>query len=127
MPKSHQAIVIASLQHRRQSLVAMLRSMPEMGQICECETVDNLEKNPEFHPSLIIFDCWLDDKITLDQICPTRQLFPGAHCLALVKQNGSQVDFSYADTTLSEGFSIHQFFQSIRDLLNNHKTPPVES
>ena len=126
MLESHQAIVIASLQHRRQSLVALLRSMPEMGQISECETVNNLEKDPDLHPSFIVFDCWLDDKITLDQISPTRQLFPGAHCLALVKQNGSQVDFSFADTTLTEGFSIHQFFQSIRDLLNNHKSLPID-
>ena len=117
----HKAIVISSLQHRRQSLAALLRSMPDIGEIHECENMECLEINLYFHPSIILFDCWLDDKLTTDLVKPMRRQFPAAKCLALVKQN-SLVNYPLVDAALVEGFTVDQFFQTIRGLIKNSKT-----
>jgi hypothetical protein len=118
----HKAIVISSLQHRRQSLGALLRSMPDIGEIYECENIECREINLYFHPSIILFDCWLDEKIIIDQIEPMRHQFPGAKCLTLIKQNSHTIGHPLVDAALVEGFSVDQFFQTVRGLIKNGKT-----
>ena len=59
----HKAIVISSLQHRRQSLAALLRSMPDIGEIHECENMECLEINLYFHPSQYHRQLWGDGRL----------------------------------------------------------------
>jgi hypothetical protein len=115
----HKAIIIANPQHRRQSLAALLRSMPEIGEIYECDNTHSLESQLYFYPSLILIDCWLDEKITPELIEPLRRLFPGAHILALVKQNEFAANNPGVDSSLVEGFKVEQFFQTVRSLVNS--------
>ena len=118
----HKAIVISNPQHRRQSLAALLRSMPDIGEIYECDNTSCQGVDPYFHPSIILYDCWLDEKMTLEQIEPLRRHYQGAKCLALVKQNSQGGNPTNADAVLTEGFSVDQFFQTVRHLIKNIKT-----
>ena len=118
----HKAIVISNQKHRRQSLAALLRSMPDIGEIHECENIDCLDIDLYFHPSIILFDCWLDDKMVANLIEPMRRLFPGAKCLTLVKQNSHMINPPAGDAALIEGFSVDQFFQIVRSLIKTGKT-----
>jgi hypothetical protein len=118
----HKAIIISSLQHRRQSLGALLRSMPDIGEIYECEDIQCHDIDLYFHPSIILFDCWLDEKIIIDRIEPMRRQFPEAKCLALIKQNNLMFCQPLVDASLVEGFSVDQFFQTVRNLIKDGKT-----
>jgi DNA-binding NarL/FixJ family response regulator len=118
----HKAIVISNPQHRRQSLAALLRSIPDIGEIYECDNTTCQGIDPYFYPSIILCDCWVDDTITLEQIEPLRRHFSNAKCLALVKQNSPTTSTTSADALLVEGFSVDQFFQTVRHLIKNIKT-----
>ena len=116
----HKAIVISSPQHRRQSLAALLRSIPDIGEIFESDNAYCLGMDSYFQPSIILCDCWIDDKITLELIEPLRKQFADAKLLVLVKQNSQAVNPQNVDAVLSEGFSVDQFFQTVRHLVKNH-------
>jgi hypothetical protein len=118
----HTAIVISNPQHRRQSLAALLRSIPDIGEIYECDNTSCVGVDPYFHPSIILCDCWVDETISLEQIKPLRRQFANAKCLALVKQNSQTISIPDADAVLAEGFSVDQFFQTIRHLIKSIKT-----
>jgi hypothetical protein len=115
----HNAIVIANSQHRRQSMTTLLRSLPEIGEVFESDSAYHLKTDLYFHPSLILIDGWLVEKITPEQINPLRRKFPHARILALVKQNHYLTEISTADASLVEGFSVEQFFQTVSSLINN--------
>jgi hypothetical protein len=115
----HQAIVIANSQHRRQSLAALLRSMPEFGEICEAETVDLLQPPASFHPELAVFDCWQGEVISQKMLNLIRKNFQSIRCLALIRQNNHSTEDTDIDLTLVEGFTIDLFFDTIRHLLKS--------
>jgi len=115
----HQAIVIANSQHRRQSLAALLRSMPEFGEICEAENVDLLQPPDSFHPELAVFDCWQGEVISQKILNSIRKKFQKVRCLALVRRNSRSTEDTDIDLTLMEGFTIDLFFDTIRHLLKS--------
>ena len=115
----HKAIIIATPQHRRQSLAALLCSMPEIGEVYETDSPNHLESQYYFHPSLILIDGWLEERMTPEQIEPLQRIFPHAHILALVKQNEFAATTPLVDATLVEGFSVENFFQTVRGLINS--------
>lgn len=113
----YSAIVIATSQHRRQSLAALLRSMPEFGDIYEAENVGLLRPNTFLRPSIIVFDCWQGEKVSQNDVNTVHDLFPGVRCLALIKQVNPPQSSPDVDCTLTEGFTMDLFFEATRRLL----------
>jgi hypothetical protein len=113
----HCAIVIAGSQHRRQSLAALLRSMPEFGEIYEAECITFLDPPELFCPDLIVFDCWQGEEISQEMLDTVRVRFPEIRCLALIRQNNLLVENTDINTALVEGFTIDSFFDTVRQLL----------
>ena len=114
----NQAVVIASSQHRRQSLAALLRSMPEFGEIYEAENVLRVQPSPSFAPTLIVFDCWQGEDISREMLEPLKQMFKEAHFLALVRQNNEALQTLELDLVLVEGFAANDFYDAVRHLIS---------
>jgi hypothetical protein len=113
----HHAIVIAGSQHRRQSLAALLRSMPEFGKIYEAESIALLDPPEFFYPNLVVFDCWQGEEISQEMLDMVRGRFPEIRCLALTRQNNPSAENTDINAALVEGFTIDLFFDTVRQLL----------
>ncbi len=118
----NQAVVIASSQHRRQSLAALLRSMPEFGEIYEAESVSRVQPSPSLTPVLIIFDCWQGEDFSQEIVDSLKQSFKKARFLALVRQNNEVFHEAGIDLVLVEGFAANDFYDAIRRLISQDKS-----
>ncbi|MCE1253196.1 MAG: hypothetical protein LWX83_06555 [Anaerolineae bacterium] len=120
MVRLNQAIIIASSQHRRQSLAALLRSMPEFNEIYEMESLEQICLDLPENPNLIVFDCWPGENISQETITLVKDSFQNARLLALIRQNNDLMPKLDVDLILTEGFTANFFYDSVRQLITSH-------
>jgi DNA-binding NarL/FixJ family response regulator len=115
------ALIIAGSAQLRDSLLVLLRALPQIETVCQAEDAPSaLAMAPQVQPVLVLLDCDpAEDNLrpALDQI---RATWPGARCLILIEDDEDRrcLRGGGADVTLVKGLRAATVLETIEGLLS---------
>jgi DNA-binding NarL/FixJ family response regulator len=124
------ALIIAKPGRIRDSLRALLRAIPQIGEICQVDDGSTaLNIVAKYHPALALLGADLSENELQTLLNQIKKKYPQIWCIVLVETIHQQglAETAGADTVLFAGFPAAKFFATIEKLLSVEETNHVHT